>query len=98
MAARDLVNDHSITRRTGGQVTYVHLLFDRHQVVFSEGLETESFLPGPQTASSFEAEAVAEIYSIFPELDPESGTGYPMAARRTLKRYEAELLRAVKVA
>jgi len=98
VAARDLVNDHSITRRTGGQVTYVHLLFDRHQVVFSEGLETESFLPGPQTASSFEAEAVAEIYSIFPELDPESGTGYPMAARRTLKRYEAELLRAVKVA
>jgi hypothetical protein len=79
-------------------VTYVHLLFDRHQVVFSEGLETESFLPGPQTATSFEAEVVAEIYSIFPELDPESGVGYPTAARRTLKRYEAELLRAAKVA
>ena len=98
VAARDLVNGHSITRRSGGEVTYVHLLFDRHQVVFSEGLETESFLPGPQTASSFEAEMVAEIYSIFPELDPESGTGYPTAARRTLKRYEAELLRAAKVA
>jgi hypothetical protein len=98
VAARDLVNDHSITRRAGGMVTYVHLLFDRHQVVFSEGLETESFLPGPQTASSFEAEVVAEIFSIFPELDPETGTGYPMAARRTLKRYEAELLRAAKVA
>ena len=98
VAARDLVNDHSITRREGGEVTYVHLLFDRHQVVFSEGLETESFLPGPQTAHSFEAEVVAEIYSIFPELDPETGAGYPMAARRTLKRYEAELLRAAKVA
>jgi len=98
VAARDLVNDHSITRRTGGEVTYVHLLFDRHQVVFSEGLETESFLPGPQTANSFEAEAVAEIYGIFPELDPETGAGYPTAARRTLKRYEAELLRAAKVA
>ena len=34
VAARDLVNDHSITRREGGEVTYVHLLFDRHQVVF----------------------------------------------------------------
>lgn len=98
VAARDLVNDHSITRREGGDVTYVHLLFDRHQVVFSEGLETESFLPGPQTASSFEAEVVEEIYSIFPELDPETGAGYPVAARRTLKRYEAELLRAAKVA
>lgn len=98
VAARDLVNDHSITRREGGEVTYVHLLFDRHQVVFSEGLETESFLPGPQTASSFEADVVDEIYSIFPELDPETGVGYPTAARRTLKRYEAELLRAAKVA
>ncbi|KEJ90581.1 Hint domain-containing protein [Sulfitobacter donghicola] len=98
VAARDLVNDHSITRREGGEVTYVHLLFDRHQVVFSEGLETESFLPGPQTASSFEAEVVEEIYSVFPELDPETGAGYPIAARRMLKRYEAELLRAVKVA
>ena len=98
VAARDLVNDHSITRREGGDVTYVHLLFDRHQVVFSEGLETESFLPGPQTASSFEAEVVEEIYSIFPELDPETGAGYPVAARRTLKRYEVELLRTAKVA
>lgn len=98
VSARDLVNDHSITRREGGEVTYVHLLFDRHQVVFSEGLETESFLPGPQTACSFEAEVVEEIYSIFPELDPETGAGYPVAARRTLKRYEAELLRAAKVA
>jgi hypothetical protein len=98
VAARDLVNDHTITRREGGEVTYVHLLFDRHQVVFSEGLETESFLPGPQTAESFEAEVVEEIYSIFPELDPDTGEGYPPAARRTLKRYEAELLRAAKVA
>lgn len=98
VAARDLVNDRSITRREGGHVTYVHLLFDRHQVVFSEGLETESFLPGPQTACSFEADVVDEIYSIFPELDPETGAGYPTAARRTLKRYEAELLRAAKVA
>lgn len=98
VAARDLVNDHSIIRREGGEVTYVHLLFDRHQVVFSEGLETESFLPGPQTVTSFEAGAVKEIYSIFPELNPETGAGYPVAARRTLKRYEAELLRAAKVA
>lgn len=98
VAARDLVNDRSIIRRVGGEVTYVHLLFDRHQVVFSEGLETESFLPGPQTAASFEAEMVNEIFSLFPDLDPATGSGFPIAARRTLRRYEAELLRAVKVA
>ena len=98
VAARDLVNDRSVRRRAGGEVTYVHLLFDRHQVVFSEGLETESFLPGPETTKSFERDVVDEICAIFPEIDPETGTGYSRAARRTLKRYEADLLRAGKVA
>ncbi|MFK7834759.1 MAG: Hint domain-containing protein [Sulfitobacter sp.] len=98
VAARDLVNDRSVRRRSGGDVTYVHLLFDRHQVVFSEGLETESFLPGPQTTKSFEQDVVDEICAIFPEIDPDTGAGYSPAARRTLKRYEADLLRASKVA
>lgn len=92
VAARDLINDRSVRRVEGGHVDYVHILFDRHQVVFSEGLETESFLPGPQTAKSFEAEIVREICTIFPEIDPDTGAGYSPAARRTLKRYEAHLL------
>ena len=98
VTARDLVNDRSVRRKPGGMVTYVHLLFDRHQVVFSEGLETESFLPGPQTTKSFESEVVDEICAIFPELDPLTGDGYSPAARRTLKRYEADLLRKTKAA
>ena len=98
VAARDLVNARSVRRQEGGDETYVHLLFDRHQVVFSGGLETESFLPGPQTTKSFEREIVQEICAIFPELDAETGDGYSPAARRTLKRYEADLLRAGKVA
>jgi hypothetical protein len=66
-------------------------MFDRHQVVISEGLETESFLPGPQTARSFAPETLAEICALFPELDPETGQGYSPAARRTLKAHEAQL-------
>lgn len=92
VAARDLVNDHSILRVEGGMVEYFHLMFDRHQVVYSQGLETESFLPGPQIEHCFEAEIIAEIMAIFPEIDPASGTGYSPAARRILRRYEAQLL------
>ncbi len=92
VAARDLVNDHSVRRVTGGMVEYVHILFARHQVVISQGLETESFLPGPQIKSSFEAEMVDEICELFPELDANTGDGYGQAARRTLRRYEAQLL------
>ena len=92
VAARDLVNDRSVRAVSGGEVDYVHILFDQHQVVFSEGLATESFLPGPQITDTFERETVAEICALFPELDPATGTGYPAAARRTLRPYEARLL------
>jgi hypothetical protein len=93
IAARDLVNDRTIRPVEGGEVDYVHLLFDQHQVIYAEGLATESFLPGPQTTKSFEADIVAEITTIFPELDLTTGEGYGPAARPMLKRYEAEAMR-----
>lgn len=98
VAARDLVNDNSVRRIEGGMVEYVHIMFDQHQVVYSEGLETESFLPGPQIVHSFEQEMVAEIQAIFPELHLETGIGYGAAARPALKRYEAQLLAHQRVA
>ena len=92
VAARDLVNDLTIRPCPGGDVTYVHLLFDRHQVIWSEGLATESFLPGPQMTKAFERDAMEEIGAIFPQIDWATGEGYSPAARRTLKRFEAQML------
>ncbi len=94
VAAKDLINDHSITPSPGERVTYVHLMFDTHQVIYSEGLATESFLPGPQTTDLFEQPVLDEICAIFPELDPATGHGYSPAARRTLRSFEAQLLLA----
>lgn len=98
VAAKDLVNDRSVRFVPGGEVEYVHLLFDRHQVVFSEGLATESFLPGPQMTDSFEREVVEEIFALFPEIDPDTGEGYSPAARRLLRGYEARVLAATVLA
>ncbi|MEJ2030931.1 MAG: Hint domain-containing protein [Maritimibacter sp.] len=92
IAAKDLVNDLTVRPQVGGEVEYVHILFDKHEVVFSEGLATESFLPGPQTTKSFERAVIEEICEIFPELDPATGAGYPSSARRSLRSYEARLL------
>ncbi len=92
VAARDLVNGHSVRRMEGGFVDYLHLMFDRHQVIYSEGLETESFLPGPQVTNLFEADVLHEICTIFPEIDPMTGAGYSPAARRVLRPFEAQLL------
>jgi hypothetical protein len=96
VSAKELVNDRSVTRCVGGEVTYVHLMFDRHQVVYSAGLATESFLLGPQTTKVFERKIIDEICTLFPEVDPETGLGYSPAARRVLKHFEAQLLRKVQ--
>ncbi len=98
VAAKDLVNRHSVQILTGGKVEYVHLLFDRHQVIYSAGLPSESFLPGPQTIDSFDDGVVAEILSLFPELCPETCAGYGPAARLALKAHETHVLMAQGVA
>ena len=49
------------------EVTYIHFLCDRHEIVFAEGAPTETLLTGPQALRALGAEAVAEIEMLFPE-------------------------------
>jgi Hint domain len=95
VAAKDLVNDLTIRSVPGGSVDYVHLFFDRHQIVFSEGLATESFLPGAQTANGFDDRIMAELRAIFPDLD--AARAGMVSARPALRSYEAQaLIRAAR--
>lgn len=48
-------------------VTYVHLMFEQHEVILSNGAETESLYPGPQAIRGLGA-AAEEIFALFPEL------------------------------
>jgi hypothetical protein len=50
------------------QVDYWHFLFDRHHVVWSNGLPTESLFTGPEALKSVAPAARAEILALFPEL------------------------------
>lgn len=50
------------------EVTYFHLLFDRHQIVFSEGAETESLFLGAQSLRALGADLREEIATLFPEV------------------------------
>lgn len=49
-------------------VEYFHMLFDRHEVVFSNGAETESLYTGPEALKSVGPAAQEEIFSLFPAL------------------------------
>ncbi len=93
VAAKHLVNDHSIRQQDdGGNVHYFHLLFDRHELIWSNGILTESYHPGPETMDGFDLDAQTEIQQLFPELDPLTGSGYGPTARPSLSRYETRVL------
>ncbi|MBF9059417.1 2,3,4,5-tetrahydropyridine-2,6-carboxylate N-succinyltransferase [Rhodobacterales bacterium HKCCSP123] len=92
IAAKDLVNGCSVRVLEGGEVTYVHLLFDRHEIIYSEGMATESFLPGPHILSVLEGEAQAEVLGLFPRIDPGTREGYGASARSGLRSIEARVL------
>lgn len=58
------------------EATYWHFLFEKHQIVFSNGARTESLYTGVEALKSISLEAREEIYEIFPGLraDPDAGT------------------------
>ncbi|WP_019955698.1 Hint domain-containing protein [Yoonia vestfoldensis] len=51
-----------------GVVTYVHLLFDQHEIVISNGALTESLFTGAEALKAVSPAARAEIMALFPEL------------------------------
>lgn len=57
----DIVEDY-------GHVTYVHFLFDQHEIVFANGAEAESLFTGPEAMKIVPKESHEEILALFPEL------------------------------
>ncbi len=89
--AKSLVNGSSVRQaEVTGEVEYFHLLFDEHQIIFTEGAPTESFHPGAYTLSELDEAVRAELLSLFPEL--RSDDGYGETARTALRPWEATLL------
>ena len=52
--------------RQGGFVTYWHILFEHHEIVFSHGVASESLYLGPLAQKTLGADAVTEIQHLFP--------------------------------
>lgn len=90
--AEHLLHLPGITAAQVDEVTYVHILFDRHEVVLADGAWSESFQPGDRTVAGLDDAARDELLTLFPELQGLAGA-WP-AARPTLKRHEAKVLLA----
>lgn len=89
--AKGLLNDTTIrVDHETDEVEYFHLLFDRHEIIFTENIATESFHPGDFSLREVDGAAREELFTLFPEL--RSGTCPYPAARPSLKTWEAGFL------
>lgn len=92
--AHHLVGFNGIQRRPVPTVEYFHLLFERHELIFSNGLATESFQPAAAEDGDEESKKVnTELLKLFPELFGKVGERYP-AVLPQLKHFEVGALLA----
>jgi hypothetical protein len=89
--AKALVNDHSIRMDTSLEPTeYFHLMFDDHEVIFTEGAATESFHAGQYSLRELGDAARVELHKLFPELfEPDCRR---QTARLSLRPWEGRLV------
>ncbi len=91
-AAKHLVGSEGIHAVDVMGTAYIHFMFDRHEVVLSNGAWTESFQPGDYSMKGLGNSQRNEIFELFPELQEKQGLASYQSARRALKKYEAKLL------
>ena len=92
VAAKHLVNGDTITRQTGGMIEYIHLLFDKHQIIFGGGVPSESYYP-QHALDAQDKGTMDEVLTLFPQLAAQVTQGCE-TARPVLRRTEAMLLAA----
>ncbi|KUP93497.1 hypothetical protein TRIHO_16250 [Tritonibacter horizontis] len=49
-------------------VSYLHVLTPRHEVIFADGIATETLWPGPMALRGLSPKDRAELFTLFPEL------------------------------
>jgi Hint domain-containing protein len=91
--AGDLINDRTIlTDVTIREVTYVHLLLSSHQILWANGVETESFHPANAALSALDDQDRLRLMTHLPSVEQDPYL-YGPHARRNLTPSEAAILR-----
>lgn len=92
-AAKSLVGAPGITRARVDAVTYVHIMFDQHEVILADGMWSESFFPGPVALSHLHLEQRQELLQIFPALERVGAEEAFPLARPDARGFELAMVR-----
>ena len=71
------------------RITYYHVMLERHAILLSEGLPTESFYPGSTAMKMLSPEQRLAVLSAFPNLG-DNGSGYGPTVRPCLSYAETK--------
>jgi hypothetical protein len=91
VAAKHLVGMPGVEIVGARDVSYIHLLCDRHEVLMVDAVWTESFQPGEYAMSGLASEQSNEVFSLFPELRNPSLNVTFRDARTALRGFEAQI-------
>ena len=94
--AKHLIDGRDVVQQNVEEVTYIHLMLDRHEVIYAEGIATESFHAGDIGLGAVDEAAREELFEIFPELRA-APYRHGKTARPCLRAHEAQLLKAQAV-
>ena len=94
VAAEHLINDSSITVDYAlREVTYIHILLGQHNIIWANGVQTESFHPANAAIGSIDTAQRADLLNLLPGLAYDAHS-YGDYARRNLSAPEAAILQA----
>ncbi|MGR3679004.1 MAG: choice-of-anchor L domain-containing protein [Paracoccaceae bacterium] len=89
----NLINGTTVrVRDDGSETPYFHLLFDHHEIVTGNGLQSESYHPGADNCMGFDTETRNDFLDILPGLSWASTIKAKPTARPVLRTYETQLL------
>lgn len=92
VAAKHLTGLDGVDMVETGAVSYMHLMFDHHEVVLADGAWSESFQPGDHSLRGIGAAQRSEVLGLFPELETLAGLEAYGSARMSLKKHEAQII------
>ena len=93
VAAKHLVGQPGIHQVDTLGTEYIHVMFERHEVILGDGSWTESFQPGDYSLNGMDADQRDELFKLFPDLQMQDGLRGYSSARQSLKAHEARMLR-----
>ena len=91
--AQTLVDGRRVLQREGGFVTYYHLVFDDHQIIYVEGIPVESMLVSRATVARLPEVLLKDLSQRFPHLNQHAHFAQDLPSEQVTSYFRDALFR-----